>query len=96
MQRDWMKSSATYTLVDKDHKKGVKHSFSYLAKDVKAEMIAAFGEIIESFTEGKITDATVSSTEHVGVQAKSAPTETPNTEAESVQGETAPVEAPKA
>uniref|UniRef100_UPI00403F4174 DUF1659 domain-containing protein n=1 Tax=Lentilactobacillus hilgardii TaxID=1588 RepID=UPI00403F4174 len=69
MQRDWMKSTATYTFTEKDHKNGVKHNFSYVAKDVSAEMITKFGGIIDSLTEGDLLDATVATTDHVSVDA---------------------------
>lgn len=70
MQKDWMKSTATYTFTEKDHKNGVRHSFSYISKDVTADAIAQLGAIIDSFTEGALLDATVSTTEHVGSQAE--------------------------
>ena len=47
MQKDWMKSNVTYTLVNEDHKKGVKHSFAYVTQNVTAEKVAAFGKILE-------------------------------------------------
>ncbi len=65
MQKDWMKSNVTYTLVNEDHKKGVKHSFAYVTQNVTAEKVAAFGKILESMIDGNITDASVSSTDHV-------------------------------
>ncbi|GAA2985046.1 hypothetical protein [Lentilactobacillus parakefiri] len=65
MQKDWMKSSVAYTLVNEDHKKGVKHSFSYVAQNVTPEKVAAFGKILESLVDGNITDAAVSSVDHV-------------------------------
>jgi hypothetical protein len=65
MQKDWMKSNVSFTLVNEDHKKGVKHSFAYVAQNVTAEKIAAFGKILEDLIDGNITDAAVSSTDHV-------------------------------
>lgn len=65
MQKDWMKSNVTYTLVNEDHKKGVKHSFAYVTENVTAEKVASFAKILESLIEGNITDASVSSTDHV-------------------------------
>lgn len=65
MKKDWMKSNVTYTLVNEDHKKGVKHSFAYVAQNVTAEKVASFAKILESLVDGNITDAAVSSTDHV-------------------------------
>lgn len=78
MQKDWMKSNVSFTLVNEDHKKGVKHSFAYVAQNVTAEKIAAFGKILEDLIDGNITDAAVSSTDHVELsdapKAETAPT----------------------
>lgn len=65
MKKDWMKSNVTYTLVNEDHKKGVKHSCAYVAQNVTAEKVASFAKILESLVDGNITDAAVSSTDHV-------------------------------
>ena len=72
MQKDWMKSSVIYTFTDKDHKKGVRHSFPNVVKDVTAETVKQFGEIIDSLTEGTLTNATVSNTEQVKLENKEA------------------------
>ena len=79
MQKDWMKSNVSFTLVNEDHKKGVKHSFAYVAQNVTAEKIAAFGKILESLIDGSITDANVSSTDHVELS------DVPKTQTESTE-----------
>ncbi|KRL20330.1 hypothetical protein [Lentilactobacillus kisonensis] len=77
MQKEWMKASVSYTLVNADHKKGVKHSFSNVAKDVKAEAVSAFGNILETLVDGDITDAAVTSTDRVTVDEKATAPATP-------------------
>ncbi|GEP72707.1 hypothetical protein FD12_GL002447 [Lentilactobacillus rapi DSM 19907 = JCM 15042] len=72
MQKDWMKSSVSYTLVNEDHKKGVKHSFSNVAQDVKPEIVGTFGKILESLIVGDITDASITSTDHVDIDEEPA------------------------
>lgn len=72
MQKDWMKSSVSYTLVNEDHKKGVKHSFSNVAQDVKPEIVGSFGKILESLIVGDITDASITSTDHVDIDEEPA------------------------
>ena len=72
MQKDWMKSSVSYTLVNEDHKKGIKHSFSNVAQDVKPETVGTFGKILESLIVGDITDASLTSTDHIGVDGEPA------------------------
>lgn len=67
MQKDWMKSTASYTFTEKDHKNGVKHNFSNVSKDASAEVIAKFGNILGALTEGKLLDVTVATTDHVNV-----------------------------
>ncbi|MFD1125755.1 hypothetical protein ACFQ22_10380 [Lentilactobacillus raoultii] len=88
MQKDWMKSTATYTFTEKDHKNGVKHNFSYVAKDASAEVIAKFGDIISSLAEGELKGVTVATTDQVKV--------TNAAEDQKPAGEPAPAPVPQA
>lgn len=65
MQKDWMKASATYTMTGVGHEDGLRRVFSNLGKDVTAQQIVDFGNILEELTNDQFTDATISETNHI-------------------------------
>jgi len=68
LNRDWMKSSVTYTFVGEGYEKGVKRSFANLTRNVSAEQVVGFAGVLKELTGERIIDATVTTTDHVGVE----------------------------
>lgn len=66
--RAWMKSNVTYTFVGEGHEKGVKHSFAHIAQSVSADQIVDFAGVLKELTGDRVIDATIATTDHVGVE----------------------------
>ena len=62
MKRNWMKTSATYTLA-KDGHADAKHTFNNLVQNVSEDQIKQFGVILAELSGAKFKKATLSSTD---------------------------------
>ncbi len=72
MEREFKKMSARFTFSEKDHKNGVKFTFSNIKKDAPAEDIQKLGQLIDQLTAAILLDGETIETDHVAVTSQPA------------------------